>query len=91
LEGWRVTPEELNRLVAVCHPGIAGAVRILREAGVETFQSCQGAEGHTTSEPLIQFGCGLPVLYLRLQWNIEHGHEPVGPYWEIVFREQVPC
>ena len=27
-------------------PGIAGAVAVLREAGVETFESCEGGHGH---------------------------------------------
>src|SRR5919108_5397280 len=83
-------------------PGIRDAVRILREAGVETFESCEGGVGHAYAEPTVRFHgiraagwralCiaqeyGLPVAALRRTWPILDG-EPVGPYWEIVFREK---
>jgi hypothetical protein len=35
--------------------GIAPYVEILRTAGVETFESCQGGEGHCFPEPTIRF------------------------------------
>ena len=35
--------------------GIREAVRILAEAGIETFESCQGGDGHAYSEPTIRF------------------------------------
>ena len=35
--------------------GIRDAVRILAEAGVETFESCQGGEGHAYAEPTVRF------------------------------------
>jgi hypothetical protein len=81
-------------------PGIVGAVRVLRDAGIETFESCEGGESHNLPEPIVRFHGGryagwqalaavqvadLPVLALRRFWSIEDG-EPVGPYWEIVFR-----
>jgi hypothetical protein len=36
-------------------PGIAMAVRTLREAGVETIWSCEGGDGHAYAEPTIVF------------------------------------
>jgi hypothetical protein len=35
-------------------PGIRQAVRILREAGVETFESCEGGERHAYPEPTVR-------------------------------------
>jgi hypothetical protein len=34
---------------------IERAVRILREGGIETFESCQGGKGHSYAEPAIRF------------------------------------
>ena len=80
-------------------PGIRKAVRILRGAGVETFESCQGGEDHAYAEPTVRFHGtrsagwralyvaqehGLPIDEVRRTWPIVDG-EPVGPYWEIVF------
>ncbi len=78
--------------------GIADAVRILHSAGVETFESCQGGDGHAYPEPTVRFHgdqsegfralgiamqAGLAVAYLRRMWSI-NDNEPTGPYWEIV-------
>jgi hypothetical protein len=82
--------------------GIARAVRILRENGIETFESCEGGEGHAFPEPTVRFHGrhsgfkaftvamehGLPVLALRLSYA-EHDRALDGPHWEIVFRERV--
>jgi hypothetical protein len=84
--------------------GIADAVRVLRDAGVETFESCQGGEGHAFPEPTVRF-CGevsegfralaaameasLPVAELRRVWTVQDG-EPVGPQWELVFCSETP-
>ena len=80
--------------------GIARYVEVLREAGVETFESCQGGAGHAYTEPVVRFfgdrGEGLralgvalthgfPVSDLRRFWQITDG-EPSGPYWELSFR-----
>jgi hypothetical protein len=79
--------------------GIAPYVEILRAAGVETFESCQGGEGHAFHEPTIRFHgdraegyralgvalqSGLPVAELRRTWPINDG-EPTGPFWEVTF------
>lgn len=80
-------------------PGIRPYVETLRAAGVETFESCEGGEGHAFPEPTIRFygqrdegfralavalQRGLPVSDLRRVWSIEDG-EPVGPNWELTF------
>lgn len=79
--------------------GIKQQVLILRSAGIETYASCEGGEGHTYPEPTIRFHGnawegfrafavamvhGLNVSALRRMWSIEDG-ELVGPYWEMVF------
>ena len=81
--------------------GIAEFVRILRNAGVETFESCEGGPGHSFPEPTVRFhgnvGAGhyaigvalvhaLPVSELRRTWDVEAGC-PTGPCWELVFRK----
>ncbi|HWL10398.1 MAG TPA: hypothetical protein VNQ76_18480 [Planctomicrobium sp.] len=79
---------------------IAAAVKTLADAGIETFESCQGGEGHAFVEPTIRFHgdksegfraldvalkSGLPVRDLRRYWDVIDG-EPVGPKWEMVLR-----
>lgn len=81
---------------------IAGAVRALVEAGVETFESCGGAPGHTYREPTVRFHgdrsegfralaaaqrAGLPVKALRRAWPIVQ-EEPTGPWWELTFHPE---
>lgn len=78
-------------------PGIRRAVVILQEAGVETFESCEGGDGHSYPEPTVAFHgdrseglralavamrAGLPVSALRRVWPIQDG-EPTGPCWKI--------
>lgn len=78
-------------------PGIKNAVEILCKAGIETFASCQGGEGHVYPVPTIRFYGerqtgwaalaiilmnGIAVDTLRRIWPIIDG-EPTGPYWEI--------
>jgi hypothetical protein len=79
--------------------GISYAVKVLRGAGVETYEACQGGAGHSYPEPTVRFhgqpsegfralgialAFGLPVRALRRAWGIQHG-EPVGPHWEVTF------
>ena len=81
-------------------PGIANAVKILREAGIETFESCEGGPGHSYPEPAVRFHgersegfraltvameAGLCVYTLRRVWRLEDG-EPTGPWWELTFK-----
>jgi hypothetical protein len=80
-------------------PGIREAVLILRRAGVETIESCEGGSGHAYPEPTIRFQGshwegyrafavamehGLPVLALRYTYPTSNGHLQ-APCWEMVF------
>lgn len=80
-------------------PGIAAYVETLYGEGVESFESCEGGEGHAFLEPTIRFHggqgeghrvlgvalrAGLPVDELRRCWPVLDG-EPTGPYWELIF------
>lgn len=87
--------------LATLDPGIAPYVDVLDAAGVETFESCQGGDGHAFGEPSIRFygerGEGfralavavqreLPVRALSRYWQVNRSGEPCGPYWEMTFR-----
>lgn len=80
-------------------PGIAEAVVALRAAGIETFESCEGGQGHAYAEPTVRFHghkaegfkalsaaieAGLVVCDLRRVWPVIDG-EPTGPWWELTF------
>lgn len=80
-------------------PGIAPIVAVLIAGGVETFESCQGGNGHSYPEPTVRFhghhyegfralalaqAHGLKVAHLRRVWDVIDG-EPTGPRWEMVF------
>lgn len=80
--------------------GVAPYVDVLDAAGVATFESCEGGEGHAVAEPMVRFhgdgaegfralavalSAGLPVVDLRRFWQVVNG-EPCGPYWELSFR-----
>ena len=79
--------------------GIRRYVLLLRAGGVETFESCQGGEGHAFAEPTVRFHGGsaqayrafavamengLPVLHLKMSYSVDKGIL-TGPWWEIVF------
>ena len=79
--------------------GISYAVKVLRDGGVETFESCEGGDGHAFPVPTVRFhgnqaagfmavACaidrGLPVAELRRFWRVIDG-ELEGPHWEITF------
>lgn len=84
--------------------GIAEAVRILQEHGIETCQACEGGEGHFYSNPTVEFWAsdagaglkalgvvfthGLPVSELSLFWSIQDG-KPTGPYRKLTFTEKI--
>lgn len=80
-------------------PGIRREVEILAQAGIETFESCEGGEGHAFPEPTIRFHggigeglralsvaitAGLKVTQLRRVWSVID-KEATGPDWELVF------
>ena len=79
--------------------GIREYVLALRSGGIETFESCEGGEGHAFTEPTIRFHggvgegfrafavakeCGLPVFKVRLSYTVNDGIL-TGPWWEMVF------
>lgn len=79
--------------------GILLAVQVLRAGGIETFESCEGGDGHCYPEPTIRFygdqseglralsiamKAGLGVMSLRRTWPVID-MEPTGPWWELVF------
>ena len=81
-------------------PFIRRYVLILRSHGVETFESCQGGDGHAFPDPTVRFHgdayeglrafsvamtYGLPVFSLRRAYSVEDG-QLVGPQWEMTFR-----
>lgn len=85
-------------------PGIRKYVETLCSNGIETFESCQGGEGHAFPEPTIRFHGGpqegyraftvamengLPVYELRRTHDVEDG-QLVGPWWEMTFRTTAP-
>lgn len=79
--------------------GIRYAVLVLRRGGIDTYESCEGGEGHAFLEPTVRFNGtraegwraltvalenGLPVYALRRVWSCSEG-EPNGPFWEMTF------
>lgn len=85
-------------------PGIERAVHLLMDNGVETYESCQGGEGHASPYPVVSFhgqqyegfralsvamSYGLPVFALHRVWSVQDG-EPTGPSWQLEFRTQLP-
>jgi len=88
--------EELYRSI---DKGILDRVKLLRENGVETFESCEGGNGHAYFEPTIRFHGEraegfralsvamthrLEVRELKRVWVINDG-EPTGAWWEMIF------
>lgn len=78
-------------------PGIAPLVRHLSEHGIETFESCQGGDGHAYPSPTVRFyggkaegykaasyalEAGFPIAELSRVWPLLDG-ELTGPYWEL--------
>ena len=81
-------------------PGIADAVHVLRAAGINTSQSCEGGDGHTRSEPIVEFrgdfaealravaaavDNGIPIQELRRVWHVRF-HTIEGPWWALSLR-----
>lgn len=80
-------------------PGIEHIVKVLRAGGVETYESCQGGEGHSYPEPTVRFHGNRGEGFRALAWALEHGlpvddlcrlwsiidGEPTGPYWQLTF------
>lgn len=81
-------------------PGIRRTVAVLDAAGIETFESCEGGDGHAFHEPTVRFHGergegfralaiavqhGLPIRDLRRYWQVNDAGEPEGPHWEMTF------
>ena len=99
-----LSPDDLERFAPVVDlpidPGIRRAVLLLRSAGVETLESCEGGEGHACPEPVVMFAgsradgeravqiaraAGLPVIYLREAYSVLPSGALTPPCWEMVF------
>ena len=79
--------------------GIRRFVMALRADGVETFESCEGGEGHAFTEPTIRFYGGAGAGFRAFAIAVDHGlpvfkmgrvyivedNVLTGPWWEIVF------
>jgi hypothetical protein len=85
-------------------PGIRRAVQILVDAGIETFESYEGGQGHSYPGPAVRFrggpddgwvalgiriALGLKPTDLKRVWYVLDRNDPTGPYWEITFREKL--
>jgi hypothetical protein len=49
-----ITEDQDLELLGRVDPAIKHAVAVLRSYGVETFESCQGGEGHAYPEPTVR-------------------------------------
>lgn len=80
--------------------GILGVVKVLREAGIDTFHSCQGGPSHSSEKPEVRFhgdenegfraeevttAAGYQVFEICRFWYSNSQGERLGPYWEITF------
>lgn len=89
--------------LATLDPGIAPYVDVLNAAGIETYESCEGGDGHSYPEPAIRFygergqgfralaialQHGLPVRAVRRIWTVDGDGHPHGPDWELAFRRK---
>lgn len=90
---------DLTEFEPALDKGIVSHVCALRTAGIETYESCQGGEGHSYTEPTIRFHGDnseglralavaiqklLPVSGIKRCWDVIDG-ELTGPCWEMVF------
>ncbi len=97
-----ITPTKLQEFDPPLDTKIKEAVNILFRAGIETFESCQGGNGHAYPEPTIRFHGdrveglhaftiamrgGLKVAALRRIYDVLDG-ELTGPYWEMTLFSQ---
>lgn len=80
--------------------GIREIVEVMISHGIETFELCQGGEGHASPYPIVRFEGGsaegpralavaiayrFPVTRLRRASGITDGMMH-GPWWEMTFR-----
>ena len=82
-------------------PKISFPVRILHEHGIDTYESCQGGEGHCFKYPVIRFNGdktegykafdilakhGFVVHHLQRCWTVTN-NEIGAPYWQLELAE----
>lgn len=99
----RKTPPSRDDWLASLDPGVAPYVDVLDAAGVETYESCEGGEGHSYAEPAVRFygergqgfralavalQHGFPVRAVRRIWTVDEDGHPHGPDWELTFWER---
>jgi hypothetical protein len=92
--------------LASLDPGTAPYVDVLDTAEIETFESCEGTEGHGFLEPTVSFyrghsegfrslavavQRGLSVAELRRYRQVSRAGEPEGHHWELTFRAPAIC
>ncbi len=92
--------------LATLDPGIERYVDVLDAAGIETYESCEGGDGHSYAEPAVRFHGergqgfralavalqhGFPVRAVRQVWTVDEDGQPHGPFWEIAFWRCAPC
>lgn len=97
-------PPPSPKVPGVIDPGIRQAVQRLQDAGIETFESCEGGPGHAYPEPTVAFygghaagwraiavclDHGLPVLSLKRVWDVLDTSDITGPHWNITFRRRL--
>ena len=83
--------------------GVKYIVEVLNLYGVETYESCDGSEGHSYLAPTVRFygnksegyraasiaiNNGFPLKQLNRLWTC-FDSELIGPDWEMVFWETV--
>jgi hypothetical protein len=91
----RSPPPARHKVTNEIDPGIRQAVRRLQEAAIETFESCEGGQGHAYPQPTVAFLGGpdagwhalsarlahrLPVRSLRRVRDVLEPNEPIGPH-----------
>src|SRR2546427_11483597 len=54
-------------------PGIRKYVEILHAAGIETYESCEGGQGHAYTEPAVRFHGSQSVGFKAFNVAREHG------------------
>lgn len=98
----QATPIEPEVFDSPLDKGIEKMVLILREAGIETYESCEGGEGHAYPEPTVRFHGDKSEGFRAYAWAIQHqlpvkalrrtyvviDDELDGPTWEMVFWAQ---
>lgn len=53
--------------------GIAHDVKLLSDAGIETYESCEGGERHAFTEPMIRFYGGKAQGYRAASFALQLG------------------